>query len=189
VQRLRQADPSWLRSGQTTTLFSSDTEKDPVREARGGMASCIYPRTGRAGGRTAAAGNAGPCGALLTAAGGLDAKLELFVAESGDWRGSTKQLSSFGDVGCLRRIMRRRGTVGERSGGELAPGLLHHHRGDDAALEVRLALKQNLEGRQILHGRPSYEHAALIACALPAIQPISHDRTSPQLELHELSCG
>jgi hypothetical protein len=43
VQRLRQGEPSWLRSGQTTTLFSSDSEKEPVREARGGMASCIYP--------------------------------------------------------------------------------------------------------------------------------------------------
>ena len=42
VQRLRQAELSWLRSGQTTTLFSSETEKDPVSEARGGMAS-IYP--------------------------------------------------------------------------------------------------------------------------------------------------
>lgn len=43
VQRLRQAELSWLRSGHTTTLFSSETEKDPVSEARGGMAS-IYPR-------------------------------------------------------------------------------------------------------------------------------------------------
>lgn len=42
MQRLRQAELSWLRSGQTTTLFSSETEKDPVSEARGGMAS-IYP--------------------------------------------------------------------------------------------------------------------------------------------------
>jgi len=40
-----------LRSGQTTTLFSSETEKDPVSEARGGIASSIYPRTGRAGGQ------------------------------------------------------------------------------------------------------------------------------------------
>ena len=42
VQRFLHAEPSWLRSGQTTTLFSSETEKDPVSEARGGMAS-IYP--------------------------------------------------------------------------------------------------------------------------------------------------
>jgi hypothetical protein len=46
VQRLRHAEPSWLRSGQTTTLFSSDTEKDPVSEARGGIPSCIYPSQG-----------------------------------------------------------------------------------------------------------------------------------------------
>jgi hypothetical protein len=44
VQRFRQAEPSWLRSGQTTTLFSSDTEKDPVSEARGGITTCMYPR-------------------------------------------------------------------------------------------------------------------------------------------------
>lgn len=51
VQRLRQAELSWLRSGQTTTLFSSETEKDPVSEARGGMASiyppCLCERVGR----------------------------------------------------------------------------------------------------------------------------------------------
>lgn len=39
MQRLRQAEPSWLRRGHTTTLFSSFTEKEPVSGARGGMAS------------------------------------------------------------------------------------------------------------------------------------------------------
>ena len=39
MQRFRQAELSWLRSGQTTTLFSSETEKEPVSAARGGMAS------------------------------------------------------------------------------------------------------------------------------------------------------
>jgi hypothetical protein len=39
VQRLRQAEPSWFRSGQTTTLFSSFTENEPVNGARGGIAS------------------------------------------------------------------------------------------------------------------------------------------------------
>jgi hypothetical protein len=39
VQRFRQADPSWLRRGQTTTLFSSLTENEPVSGARGGIAS------------------------------------------------------------------------------------------------------------------------------------------------------
>lgn len=60
VQRLRQAEPSWLRSGQTTTLFSSETEKDPVSEARGGIASCIYPRARPSEcGRVAAGAGAG----------------------------------------------------------------------------------------------------------------------------------
>jgi hypothetical protein len=39
VQRFRQADPSWFRRGQTTTLFSSFTENEPVSGARGGIAS------------------------------------------------------------------------------------------------------------------------------------------------------
>jgi hypothetical protein len=44
VQRLRQLEASKFRSGQTTTLFSSDMEKEPVRP-RGGMVprTCIYP--------------------------------------------------------------------------------------------------------------------------------------------------
>jgi hypothetical protein len=39
VQRFRHAEPSWFRSGHTTTLFSSFTEKEPVKGGRGGMAS------------------------------------------------------------------------------------------------------------------------------------------------------
>jgi hypothetical protein len=39
VQRFRHAELSWFRSGHTTTLFSSLTEKEPVKGARGGMAS------------------------------------------------------------------------------------------------------------------------------------------------------
>lgn len=39
VQRFRQAEPSWFRRGQTTTLFSSLTENEPVKGARGGIAS------------------------------------------------------------------------------------------------------------------------------------------------------
>lgn len=44
VQRFRQAEPSWLRSGQTTTLFSSLTEKELVSGAarEGGMAGCKH---------------------------------------------------------------------------------------------------------------------------------------------------
>jgi len=39
VQRFRHAEPSWLRRGQTTTLCSSFTENEPVKGARGGIAS------------------------------------------------------------------------------------------------------------------------------------------------------
>lgn len=44
MQRFRQAEPSWLRSGQTTTLFSSLTEKELVSGAarEGGMAGCKH---------------------------------------------------------------------------------------------------------------------------------------------------
>jgi hypothetical protein len=47
VQRLRQAELSWLRSGQTTTLFSSLTEKELVSGAArdGGMAASINGRS------------------------------------------------------------------------------------------------------------------------------------------------
>jgi hypothetical protein len=38
-QRLRQLEPSWLRNGQTTSLLASETEKDEVREDRGGIVS------------------------------------------------------------------------------------------------------------------------------------------------------
>lgn len=34
----RQPEPSWFRRGQTTSLLVSATEKEPVREVRGGMA-------------------------------------------------------------------------------------------------------------------------------------------------------
>jgi hypothetical protein len=47
VQRLRQAELSWLRSGQTTTLLSSLTEKELVSGAArdGGMAASINGRS------------------------------------------------------------------------------------------------------------------------------------------------
>jgi hypothetical protein len=43
VQRFRQAEPSWLRNGQTTTLFSSLTEKELVSGAarEGGIAASM----------------------------------------------------------------------------------------------------------------------------------------------------
>lgn len=37
MQRLRQLEPSWLRSGQTTSLVLSETEKLLVRFRGGGM--------------------------------------------------------------------------------------------------------------------------------------------------------
>lgn len=39
IQRLRQLEPSWLRSGQTTSLFASVIEKDDVRDDLGGILS------------------------------------------------------------------------------------------------------------------------------------------------------
>lgn len=36
-QRLRQLEPSWLRSGQTTSLAESAIEKEEVRDDRGGI--------------------------------------------------------------------------------------------------------------------------------------------------------
>jgi hypothetical protein len=37
MQRLRQLEPSWFRSGQTTSLFASVIEKDDVRDDLGGI--------------------------------------------------------------------------------------------------------------------------------------------------------
>jgi len=49
-QRFRQLEPSWFVRGQTTSLLASVSEKELVREERGGMACCMYPRGGLAGG-------------------------------------------------------------------------------------------------------------------------------------------
>ena len=38
---LRQLEPSLLVKGQTTSLLASETENEPVNEARGGIV-CIY---------------------------------------------------------------------------------------------------------------------------------------------------
>lgn len=37
MHRLRQLDPSWFRSGQTTSLLESVMEKDEVKDERGGI--------------------------------------------------------------------------------------------------------------------------------------------------------
>lgn len=52
MQRLRQLEPSWLRSGQTTSLVLSETEKEFVRLRGGGMTAhagrgCGAERRGR----------------------------------------------------------------------------------------------------------------------------------------------
>ena len=47
MQRLRQLEPSWFRSGQTTSLFASVIEKEEVKEDRGGILSLAPPCAGR----------------------------------------------------------------------------------------------------------------------------------------------
>lgn len=47
MQRLRQLEPSWFRSGQTTSLLASVIEKDEVKEDRGGILSATPPCAGR----------------------------------------------------------------------------------------------------------------------------------------------
>lgn len=47
MQRLRQLEPSWFRSGQTTSLLASVIEKDEVRDDRGGILSASPPCAGR----------------------------------------------------------------------------------------------------------------------------------------------
>lgn len=55
MQRFLQLDPSWLRSGQTTSLFASVIEKDDVKDDRGGILGnydCLDPTIqGRGRGR------------------------------------------------------------------------------------------------------------------------------------------
>ena len=47
MQRLRQLEPSWFRSGQTTSLLASVIEKDEVKDDRGGILSATPPCAGR----------------------------------------------------------------------------------------------------------------------------------------------
>lgn len=46
MQRLRQLEPSWFRSGQTTSLLASVIEKDEVKEDRGGILKLTPPCAG-----------------------------------------------------------------------------------------------------------------------------------------------
>lgn len=43
MQRLRQLEPSWLRSGQTTSLLASVIEKDEVKDVLGGILNTVIP--------------------------------------------------------------------------------------------------------------------------------------------------
>ena len=65
--RFRQLEPSWLRSGHTTSLLASVTEKEEVREARGGMLAGLLqaPRHEGHGGRRGGWAAAGGCWGLL----------------------------------------------------------------------------------------------------------------------------
>ena len=46
MQRLRQLEPSWFRSGQTTSLLASVIEKEEVKADRGGILSTTPPCAG-----------------------------------------------------------------------------------------------------------------------------------------------
>ena len=46
MQRLRQLEPSWFRSGQTTSLLASVIEKEEVKADRGGILSTTPPYAG-----------------------------------------------------------------------------------------------------------------------------------------------
>lgn len=65
MQRLRQLEPSWLRSGQTTSLFASVMEKDDVRDDLGGI---FEPRHEQPGVESRQRGVGGGCsnGQLLS---------------------------------------------------------------------------------------------------------------------------
>lgn len=116
VQRLRQAEPSWLRSGQTTALFSSDTEKDPVSEALGGIPTAACTLAGRA--RWEEGCDAGR-GALMRVGSSTGSLRSLGSSESltasvrGEERTQSKLCWGAGagaGLRCLRIIMGERGT-------------------------------------------------------------------------------
>lgn len=113
MQRLRQAEPSWLRSGQTTTLFSSETENEPVRGARGGMAASIYlcPRAepSAVGGqrREAVNGGSGACSSFRKLGGsGLSCERPLRAAVVAASEGGLAGQSKLWPESSLRRVMR-----------------------------------------------------------------------------------
>lgn len=80
MQRFLQLDPSWLRSGQTTSLFASVIENDEVKDDLGGILgdyNCLDPTIqgrgrGRVRDRTSGSGSRSRLGV-----GGGDGGLEL----------------------------------------------------------------------------------------------------------------
>lgn len=80
MQRFLQLDPSWLRSGQTTSLFASVIEKEDVKDDLGGILSdhnCLDPTIqGRGRGRVRD-GSSGSGSRSRLGVGGGDGGLEL----------------------------------------------------------------------------------------------------------------
>jgi len=64
IQRLRQLEPSWLRSGQTTSLLASVIEKDEVRDDLGGILHVYKTQTPPSDGTVGARWSRGADGGL-----------------------------------------------------------------------------------------------------------------------------
>ena len=79
MQRFLQLDPSWLRSGQTTSLFASVIEKDDVKDDLGGILSdynCLDPTIRGRGSRSSTSSGSGSRSRSRLGVGG-DGGLEL----------------------------------------------------------------------------------------------------------------
>lgn len=76
MQRFLQLDPSWLRSGQTTSLFASVIEKDDVKDDLGGILgnyNCLDPTTRSRGSSTSSgSGSRSRLGVGAGGGGGLE---------------------------------------------------------------------------------------------------------------------
>lgn len=76
MQRFLQLDPSWLRSGQTTSLFASVIEKDDVKDDLGGILgnyNCLDPTTrGRGSSTSSGSGSRSRLGVGAGGGGGLE---------------------------------------------------------------------------------------------------------------------
>lgn len=82
MQRFLQLDPSWLRSGQTTSLFASVIEKEDVKDDLGGILSdhnCLDPTIqGRGRGR----------GRVRDGSSGVGVEVEVGRGRGGWWAGA-----------------------------------------------------------------------------------------------------